>query len=346
MNKPFLAEKEREKIADLFCAKLSDWFEATQRDFPWRQDRSPYRVWVSEVMLQQTQASVVIGYFIRWMQKFPTLSSLAKASLEEVIHTWEGLGYYSRARNLHEGAKYIMQHFEGNIPDTYEQLISIKGLGPYTAGAILSFAFRKKKAALDGNAIRVLSRYFAIQENVSLTKTVKHMQVLAEELLPDEAPWRVVEGIIELGALICKKKPCCNECPLQGECLSRRQGIEKSLPKKSPPKALTPLMHSVFILIYEGQVLVKKGEKGRLMADLYLFAFQQPPPDATFIETMSPITHHFTRFKATLQPTIWQLHSPVDLASHEWVPIAKLKSLPFAAGHRTIRDYIHARFAH
>ena len=155
-------------------------------------------------MLQQTQVAVVIPYFLHWMQRFPTIHHLAKASLDEVVKAWEGLGYYSRVRHLHEAAKYLVEHFNGQLPSEEEDLKKIKGLGPYTIGAILSFAFHQKKAAVDGNVIRVLTRYFGLEEDISKVATVNKLRQLAQELLPDEEPWIVNEALIELGATLCQ----------------------------------------------------------------------------------------------------------------------------------------------
>src|ERR1700722_10190653 len=175
---------------------LKDWFVREKRDLPWRENPSPYAVWISEVMLQQTQASVVIPYFERWMARFPTVAVLAEASQGEVIKMWEGLGYYSRVRHLHQAAKDLMYRYAGDLPRTREGLEGIKGIGPYTRGAILSFAFHQKAAAVDGNVLRVLARYFAIEEEIEKAK--KSITELTESILPEEEPWIVMEGLIEL----------------------------------------------------------------------------------------------------------------------------------------------------
>lgn len=322
---------------------LKEWFIDNRRSFPWREDPSPYRVWVSEVMLQQTRASVVEPYFLRWMELFPTLSALAEAPIEKVIKAWEGLGYYSRARNLHAGALFVMQHYNGIIPSSYKELIKIRGLGPYTVGAILSFAFHKKVAALDGNGIRVLSRYFAIQKDVQATETITQLWDLAQKILPEEEPWLVVEGLIELGATLCTIEPRCHLCPVKQGCLALQRDLQTELPFKAKKIAITPLFRSVFILYYQEKVLAQKKQTG-LMADLYEFPYLEGehsnlPFGAKGIQLkrLDPITHHFTRFKATLQPTIWQLTEPLDLAGHEWLDVAKLDVYPFSSGHRKIR---------
>ena len=191
---------------------LKAWFLKEKRDLPWRENASPYWVWVSEVMLQQTQVSVVVPYFIRWMKKFPTISALAAAQCEDVIKTWEGLGYYSRARNLHKGAQTIVSNYNGKLPKTRNELLAIKGLGLYTANAILAFAFKKKAAPVDGNVRRVLARYDGVYESIDKTKVQKEIQSRAEKLLPERQSYLISEALIELGALICKKKT--QLCPM------------------------------------------------------------------------------------------------------------------------------------
>lgn len=213
-------------------ASLKRWFQSTKRDLPWRCSPSPYVVWIAEIMLQQTQVSVVEPYFLRWMQQFPSIATLARATREEVIKAWEGLGYYSRARHIHAAAQYLMEKHEGKLPSRREDLEKVKGLGPYTVGAILSFAFHQKAAAVDGNVIRVLSRYFCVEDDVGKSGTKKQIWELAEKLLPDHEPWVVVEGLIELGATVCLKRPKCAECPINKSCLGFREGKQFSLPKK------------------------------------------------------------------------------------------------------------------
>lgn len=337
----------------IFCLevveRLQQWFVNNRRDFPWRGEVSAYAVWVSEVMLQQTQASVVTPYFLRWMQKFPTLEALSNASLDEVIKVWEGLGYYSRARHLHQGAKEVMERYGGELPSSYEQLIAIKGLGRYTAGAILSFAFKKRQAALDGNGIRVLTRYLAMDADVCKGSTQRALWEVAQEMLPQEAPWLVVEGLIELGATVCKRVPLCGQCPLQERCLAHLEGREQQLPYKGKKTQITVLERSVFIIEYQGKVLAKKGGKGRVMEGLYEFPFEDCGHlPMRKVGVIPSIIHHFTRFKVTLHPTLWQLEKPYDLSGYEWIDLDRLGSLAFSSGHRKIREYLinYAPFTH
>lgn len=197
---------------------LVEWFNKQKRPLPWRKNPSPYAVWVSEVMLQQTQVAVVIPYFQRWMERFPTIQALAESSIEDAIKQWEGLGYYARAKNLHAGAKQVVANFDGELPSKVEALSRIKGLGPYTVGAIRAFAFHERSAAVDGNVLRFLTRYFAIEEDIAKIGTQKKITALAESLLPEKEPWVFAEALIEFGATVCKKAPLCFECPLNKSC--------------------------------------------------------------------------------------------------------------------------------
>ncbi len=333
---------------------LIHWFAEEKREFPWRETPSPYAVWISEVMLQQTQASVVQRYFLRWMAKFPTIRALAEAPLEEVIKQWEGLGYYSRARHIHEAAHYFMMYHQGNIPSSYEALIKVKGLGRYTVGAILSFAFKQKKAAVDGNTLRVLTRYFAIREEVEKRQAQEKIWRLAEELLPEENPWEVVEGLIELGAVVCRKEPQCSLCPLRSSCLGFQQGIQRELPRKGKRVAITSLKRSVFVIVCEGTLLLKKGIRGSLMADLYEFPFVEGEkkgfPFDFVKEKIQPLSveeHHFTRFKVTLYPELWKAFERKEVPGYEWVLYAEIGKIPFSSGHRKILGQLtHAYFTH
>lgn len=334
--------------------KLRRWFTSSSRDFPWRENPTPYKVWVSEIMLQQTQAAVVIPYFLRWMKKFPDIKSLAKASEEEVLKEWEGLGYYSRARNLHQGAKFLLNASEGNLPCCPIQLRKIKGIGSYTAGAILSFAFHQKKAAVDGNVLRVLSRFYAIDEDISKQKTVQKIEGMADTLLPEKEPWVITEALIELGATVCTKVPKCKECPLKQDCKAFQNDLTEKLPIRSDRVATTKLFRTVVVIKCEEFVLVQKGEKGKIMADLYQFPFfeekallldgsevERAIRNRWAIETqwekfLPEETHSFTRYKAYLAPHVLKTKYPVELSGYEWVALEELPKKTFSSGHKKI----------
>lgn len=332
---------------DFPIAPLKKWFLEERRSFPWRKNPSPYAVWVSEVMLQQTQAKVVVPYFEAWMKRFPTLRDLAEAPFDEVIKLWEGLGYYSRARNLYEGAQTIVAEYQGVFPETEEKLATIKGIGPYTRGAILSFAFHKKAAACDGNVFRVLSRYFGIEAPIDEISTQKEIRKRVQTLLPDHEPWIISEALIECGATICTKDPLCRKCPLVNSCTAFHLGKTQTLPRKKKGKATTLLHRTVGVISFRGKVLVKKGKRGKVMGELYEFPYAETErfeegrklleeaigAPLIHIKALPCQEHTFTRFKAYLFPhhfetTTW------EIKDHEWIddPLA----LPFSSGHRRI----------
>ena len=333
--------------------ELKNWFHESQRDLPWRKNPTPYGVWISEVMLQQTQVAVVQDYYLRWMARFPTVESLAAASLDEVIKMWEGLGYYSRARNLHSAAQFLMDHYEGILPASKGELSEVKGLGPYTIGAILSFVFHQKAAAVDGNVIRVLTRYFAIEEDVEKSSTKKRIWEIAEGILPDTEPWTVVEGLIELGAMVCKRDPDCEACPLQEGCAAFALGIQKELPKLKKKGGVTSFSRRVFVITHAGELLLKKGGAGKVMADLYEFPYVDEKENsfpfsfaAKKIKTLQEVEHSFTRFRVKLYPTLWRALERIELAEHDWIPWSALKRHPFSSGHRRILKNLELDHAH
>jgi A/G-specific adenine glycosylase len=327
---------------------LKNWFRSARRDLPWRKTTNPYAIWVSEIMLQQTQVSVVKEYYLYWMARFPTISALAAAPLEEVIKMWEGLGYYSRARNLHEAALFLMDNYGGELPSSKEGLAQVKGLGPYTIGAILSFAFHQKAAAVDGNTIRVLSRYYGIFDDIQKSNTLKKIWKIAEEILPECEPWLVVEGLIELGATICKRDPSCLACPLREKCVAYNQGTQGLLPKKGKKVEMTSLSRQVFVIAYGEELLVKKGQAGKVMADLYEFPYVDIqrkkdfpfPFSAKKLKSLPEVKHSFTRFRVMLYPLLWQATEKIEIPEYEWVSQQEIKKLPFSSGHKKILKFL------
>lgn len=333
------------------------WFLSQARDLPWRVSPTPYAVWVSEVMLQQTQVSVVIPYFERWMERFPTIAALAGASLEEVLKLWEGLGYYSRARNLHGGAKQVLQHFAGALPSTPEELRKIKGIGPYTVGAIMSFAFRKRAAAVDGNVLRVLSRYYRLEDDIAKSTSFKTFETKANALLPEREPWVISEALIELGATVCARKPKCSECPVRSTCKAYQDDCIEQYPVKSAKTVTKSLYRVVAVVRCEDQLLLKCGQKGKVMADLYEFPYFEVDAYPSSVKeqkravaeglgikaewqmALPEVKHTFTRFKATLMPHLYTVAEPKEIAGYEWVALEKIQKLPFSSGHRRILNW-------
>lgn len=325
---------------------LTQWFEQAKRALPWRENPSPYAVLVSEIMLQQTQVAVVLPFFQKWMKMFPNIETLANACEESVLKCWEGLGYYSRARNLHLGAKDILTRFNGAIPQNYEELISIKGIGPYTAGAILSFAYKKKAAAVDGNVSRVISRLLAIDLIATSSKGQKAIYNATYHSLPETSPWIAMEGLIELGATICSKKPKCAQCPLKNQCKAHLSNTAESFPKLKPrPKSIL-LERQVWVIQSRHHILIERGKKGEVMEGLYFFPYSENSQSLfhekqLFFQTTFPkFVHTFTRYRAELFPKYYFSDQMFKTTQYEWHPLKNLSSLPFCSGHRSIAKHL------
>lgn len=295
-------------------------------------------------MLQQTQVKTVIPYFERWMIRFPDLKTLAEASIDEVIKLWEGLGYYSRARYIHDSAKKLID--SGFTTITIESLPLIKGLGPYTRGALLSFAFKRKAAAVDGNVLRVMSRFTLYEEDITIARARKEIEKRTLNFLPDDRPWEAMEALIELGAVICKKTPECTKCPLLNQCEAFKRGIQLDLPKKKKSVPITKLERTVLIIESSEGFLVKKGAKGKIMADLYEFPWFEGHEEnkiekliqAEFghfeeLQKIETVSHGFTRYQAKLHPYKIKLKGTYK-GDYHWHK--DLKELPFSSGHRRI----------
>jgi A/G-specific adenine glycosylase len=212
--------------------RLLAWYDRNRRDLPWRGASDPYAVWVSEVMLQQTQVTTVLRYFPGWMRRFPTVRALAAAREADVLHAWQGLGYYSRARRLHAGARVIVERHGGELPREHAKLLALPGIGAYSAGAIASIAFGERQPLVDGNVIRVLARRFGLRGDPSKAPLKRALWQVAGELVPRKRPGDFNQALMELGATVCTPRaPACNDCPLRAGCLARRQGLIEQLPE-------------------------------------------------------------------------------------------------------------------
>lgn len=325
---------------------LRNWFLSQKRDLPWRVAASPYAVLVSEIMLQQTQVSVVIPYFHRWMERFPDFDSLANSKEEEVLKLWEGLGYYSRARNLHKAAKHIQEKYSGAMPKDQHLLKDIPGVGPYTACAIRAFAFKQKAPAVDGNVLRVLSRLFAIHDDIGKAKTQEKIRKLAEDVLPENEPWIIAEALIELGAMICKKVPRCHECPLMGSCKAFKEDLTELLPVKAKKTVITPLYRTVFVFLQNGQVLLRHVPKGEIMAGLYEFPYSETdempfPIQAHPLKKLPEVAHGFTRYRVRLTPYLMSCTKQEAPQGYFWTDLDQIHTFPFSSGHRKILKLIN-----
>ncbi len=249
---------------------LLQWYRANARALPWRENPLPYRVWISEIMLQQTRIEAVKPYFERFMTELPDVADLAEVEEDRLMKLWEGLGYYSRARNLKKAAEQIVNEYGGQMPSHYQQLVKLPGIGSYTAGAIASIAFNEKVPAVDGNVLRVFSRVLASREDILKQSVKKRMETMLKETMPKEAG-TFNEGIMELGETLCipNGKPRCEECPLRLLCLAFQRGLTDEIPFKSAPKKRRCEERTVCILEYHNQIGLRKRKDTGLLASLY-----------------------------------------------------------------------------
>lgn len=261
---------ERLKAAE---GPLLSWYEKNRRILPWREQPEPYRVWISEIMLQQTRVEAVKPYFARFMDALPDIGALARVEEENLLKLWEGLGYYNRARNLQKAAQQIMEEHGGEMPASYEKILKLPGIGSYTAGAISSIAFGIAEPAVDGNVLRVMSRLFNDPEEINKDSVKKRTEQLIREHMPRKRPGDYNQALIELGAIVClpNGRPLCESCPLRSLCLARRAGTEESLPVKAAKKPRKIEERTVFLLEWEDKTAIRQRSNKGLLASLYEF---------------------------------------------------------------------------
>lgn len=260
---------------------LLRWYDAGHRDLPWRHTDDPYAIWISEVMCQQTRVDTVIPYYHAWLDAFPTVTALANATEEAVFTRWQGLGYYTRARNLRRGAQHVLDHHGGKIPSELKALQKVPGIGRYTAGAIASIAFNRPQAVVDGNVIRVFARMFSIEDDVRATTTQRAIWAIADQLVCGDRPGDFNQALMELGATVCTpKSPACHVCPLADRCTGRARAAE--LPFKSKAKKARQEHRMAFAIHHpDGRLLVAKNPAGSLLGGMW----QYPMGDATDVES-------------------------------------------------------------
>lgn len=268
-----------------FTVPLEKWYLENKRDLPWRDTTDPYVIWISEVILQQTRVIQGLDYFNRFMTRFPDVASLAEAEEDEVLKYWQGLGYYSRARNLHTAARQIMNDFGGCFPKSYKDVLSLKGIGEYTAAAICSFAYRQPYAVVDGNVYRVLARLFDIDVPIDSTQGKKLFAKLASELLDKKHPDVYNQAIMELGALQCvPRSPRCELCPLSDKCLSLISGRIEKLPVKQGKTVVKPRFFNYLCIFYQGDTWIRQRKGKDIWENLYEFVLIETDKECSFEE--------------------------------------------------------------
>lgn len=347
--------------------QLLAWWDAEHADLPWRRTNDPYAIWVSEIMLQQTQIATVLPYYERWMARLPTVQALAAAPLDEVLKLWEGLGYYSRARNLHVAAQTVVNEWHGRLPPTAAHLQTLKGIGRYTAGAIASIAYGEPVPVLDGNVIRVLTRLFDISNDVTSSTTKKKLWQLAAELVPAQRPGDYNQALMELGQRVCiPAQPLCLLCPLLNHCQARQRGTQHERPVK-PPRQRTPHYDVVAGIIWQAgtqrpspnsHFLITQRPLDGLLGGLWEFPGGKQEPGETLPQALqreimeelgitiavdqfqTQIKHAYTHFRITLH-AYHARHLSGDIQhlgviDHAWVTLAELDRYAFAVTDRKI----------
>ena len=336
---------------------MLDWFEENQRRLPWRGETDPYKIWVSKIILQQTRVNHGWAYYLRFIERFPDVKSLAEAPLQEVLHVWQGLGYYSRARNMHAAAQQVMQNHQGVFPRNYLDIKKLKGIGDYTAAAISSIAFQLPFPAVDGNVLRVITRIFGIYDDISQQKTVREITQLCQNLIDKENPGDFNQALMELGAIQCTpQKANCEICPFSTQCVAFAKNQIELLPVKSLKLKIKERYLHYFIFIKEGKTIIEQRTENDIWKNLYQFPLIETPTacekiteNLLFIASfgniqpvfLKEIKHKLTHQHLTIRfyvgydmfPNINRLHTI-------FVPINDLKKYPFPVALKDIVFYL------
>lgn len=319
---------------------LLDWYESNKRDLPWRHDSTPYRVWISEIMLQQTRVEPVIPYYLRFLENFPTVEVLADAPQDQLMKCWEGLGYYSRARNLQKAAKIIAEI--GDFPKDFDGWLSLPGIGEYTAGAICSIALGLPNPAVDGNVLRVLSRVLGSREDIALPATKKKLTEDLKVIFPKDHTSSFTQGLMELGAMVClpNGQPKCAECPLKSQCIANQNHLTDEIPLKSQKKGRRIESKTVLILRHEDKIALQKRPSDGLLADLWEFPnlpqtmSLKEVKEAFNADSVKPLpssTHIFTHIEWNMVG--YEVHLSKKANGYEWLSIRDIleqKAIPSA----------------
>jgi A/G-specific adenine glycosylase len=352
--------KNAEKIKSPLGRQLLAWYKRNQRLLPWRETNNPYRIWISEIMLQQTQVDTVIPYYHRFLKAFPTVSSLARAPLQNVLKAWENLGYYSRARNIHSAARMIIEKFDSRIPDNFEVIQTLPGIGLYTAGAILSIAYGQAIPAVDGNVRRILCRLFAIRKPVDDAQVQKQLQKIAASLIPVKHPGDFNQALMDLGATICKaKNPDCLCCPIANLCQARLHDLQSVLPITRKAPAIPHRQAAAAVIRNsKGMLLIVQRPASGLLASLWKLpgGFIKSEEDTENSlrrnvkeelgiaiqprKHLASVNHTYTHFRITLQAYESRLlkgtPKPLGCQNWQWASLNDIKKLPLSKIDRMI----------
>ncbi|VEN72718.1 Adenine DNA glycosylase [Candidatus Desulfarcum epimagneticum] len=351
-------KKETDEIPSRFPTRaLLGWYEANKREMPWRKTRDPYKIWLSEVMLQQTQVKTVIPYYERWVKKFPSIQDLAAASPGEVLKLWEGLGYYNRCHNFHKAARLLVSDFAGRVPDDPDLFIQMPGVGPYILSAVMSIAFGRPLPVVDGNVLRVATRYMEWRDDISKPAAGKKIRRALEGIIPPSNPGDFNQAIMELGALVCvPKNPDCPGCPLKKNCRAKKNGTAASLPFRAKRKK-TPLYPvALAVIVKDKKFLIQKRPDSGHLAGMWEFPGGKLEPgesgeealerecreelgaDVKIIQKLKTVKHAYTHFKIELTVFICRpasMDAPPIRSSEgrpvQWIKPEEIVRYPFPA---------------
>lgn len=341
-----------------FVPILLRWFAAAMRPLPWRENYEPYSVWISEIMLQQTQMERGVRYFNAWMARFPTLRSVAEADESDILSAWEGLGYYSRARNLHTAAKQVMEKHGGEFPQSVDAIRRLPGVGEYTAGAIASIAYNQPEPAVDANVMRIFARLCDIEAPPSDKAAKAFITDMVASLMPVDAPRLFNQALMEFGALVCGKKPQCEACPTQSFCEAYRQGTVSIRPDKKRVAAYTTLEMTAAIIVHRDRVFIRQRPQGGLWGGLWEFPGGQLNPGESpdqaacrhvrealgvgdpVCQAIAVVRHGYTTNRVTMHGYLCELADRDFVPPEMWVTRDDLSRYAFPAGHRKLLEHL------
>ncbi|MEK9728153.1 MAG: A/G-specific adenine glycosylase [Candidatus Margulisiibacteriota bacterium] len=346
----------------MWARELIDWFRVNQRSMPWRENVSPYYTLISEFMAQQTQIITVIPYFNQWIQKFPTIEAVANASEDSILKSWEGLGYYSRARNLHKTAKIICNRLNGKIPNNEKALQKLPGIGPYIAAAVASIAFNETTAVVDGNVLRVITRFFGIKDDITKDQTKEKVKKRLDQIIKTVPPSDFNQGLMELGALICKpKSPKCMDCPISDMCYAKNMNEIERIPVK-PKKEKIPhytIVVGIIKRVSDQKVLITKRKSNQLLGGLWEFpggkvndnetlelALQREIKEEVNLDIkinsfLCKVNHAYSHFKITMHAYLCNVETDQGLEiksaeNHCWIDNTEFDSFAFPKANKVI----------
>lgn len=340
------------------ASRLLTWYRQNGRDLPWRKNLGPYAVWVSEIMLQQTRVETVIPYFKKWMRIFPTVNDLADASEQDVLNAWEGLGYYSRARNLHKAARILVTEHNGRLPRDLKALRALPGIGRYSVGAIASIAFGMDEPTLDGNLRRVFARLFDVEEYADSPGGEKILWGLASEHLPEGYAGDYNQALMDLGALVClPRNPRCLLCPLLDDCQSQRNGTQELRPVLKPKKVTPRFIHAAGVVIEDGSILLAQRPREGLLGGMWEFpngrVVRKPDEELEAVleneynlkvqrgEALGVVKHAYTHYKVTEYVFRCRLVSMSANENMHWVNLKELENYPMGKIDRRIAGMLN-----